>query len=321
MGAEAGWDPLGYGVALTHVQAFYPLGFPVEISTNTWDALTCAERAFPGSALGLGGDQPLQLQVIVDSTAPEPDGPLRFRGRGSQFIAAADPHHLLACDLGAGEGVIWASAATVDQSTRFRREYLETPVYQMLAERWVTPVHAACIASRGRGVLLAGDSGAGKSSLALACAGAGLEFVSDDVVYLLDRDRLLGRPHELRLKPSALSLFPQFARLPAEQDPSGQTVHPLRPSTAGLAETTAAEPNAVVFLDRRADCPAPRFAAVDRATARDRLLRYSPRSRPKTRQRHHAALEQLLERSTQQLTYSTLAQGVEALQTLLAARG
>lgn len=43
------------------------------------------------------------------------------------------------------------------------------------------PVHAAAVAFDGRGVLLVGDSGAGKSTSALACALAGAELLGDDL--------------------------------------------------------------------------------------------------------------------------------------------
>ena len=45
-------------------------------------------------------------------------------------------------------------------------------------------VHASCIAFEGRGVLLRGPSGSGKSDLALRAVEAGAELVADDLVML-----------------------------------------------------------------------------------------------------------------------------------------
>jgi hypothetical protein len=45
-------------------------------------------------------------------------------------------------------------------------------------------VHASCVAIRGRAVLLAGRSGAGKSDLALRLIDRGAELVSDDYTEL-----------------------------------------------------------------------------------------------------------------------------------------
>ena len=41
-------------------------------------------------------------------------------------------------------------------------------------------IHAAAVGRSGKGVLIAGQSGTGKSTLALACLGAGLDFAGDD---------------------------------------------------------------------------------------------------------------------------------------------
>lgn len=45
-------------------------------------------------------------------------------------------------------------------------------------------VHAALVARKGQGVLVAGKRGAGKSTVSLACIRAGLDFVSEDFVGL-----------------------------------------------------------------------------------------------------------------------------------------
>jgi hypothetical protein len=48
-------------------------------------------------------------------------------------------------------------------------------------------LHAGCLSRDGRAVLLAGTTGAGKSTLALALARLGLDYLSDDLVFLGDR--------------------------------------------------------------------------------------------------------------------------------------
>lgn len=45
-------------------------------------------------------------------------------------------------------------------------------------------IHASCIAVDGRGLLILGPSGSGKSSLALALIGLGAELVADDQTEL-----------------------------------------------------------------------------------------------------------------------------------------
>lgn len=59
-------------------------------------------------------------------------------------------------------------------------------------------IHATCIAMAGRGVLLAGASGVGKSDLALRMIDRGAQLVSDDYTELDVRDTVLfARPPAL----------------------------------------------------------------------------------------------------------------------------
>ncbi len=58
-------------------------------------------------------------------------------------------------------------------------------------------IHASCVAVAGRGVLLLGDSGAGKSDMALRLIDAGAHLISDDqVVVRADGGQLLASPPE-----------------------------------------------------------------------------------------------------------------------------
>lgn len=53
------------------------------------------------------------------------------------------------------------------------------------------PVHASCVAIDGRGVLIAGPSGSGKSDLALRLIATGAVLVSDDYTALTARNGVL----------------------------------------------------------------------------------------------------------------------------------
>lgn len=56
-------------------------------------------------------------------------------------------------------------------------------------------VHASCVAVAGRGVLIVGASGTGKSSLALRMMALGAELVADDRVELyLHDDQVMAEP-------------------------------------------------------------------------------------------------------------------------------
>jgi hypothetical protein len=65
-------------------------------------------------------------------------------------------------------------------------------------------MHAACVAHRGRGVLLPAPAGAGKSTLAAATAlSPGWELVADDTVVLDRSDALRPLPFAICLKPGS----------------------------------------------------------------------------------------------------------------------
>jgi len=67
-----------------------------------------------------------------------------------------------------------------------RYEVIEFAVFTLAARvQELVPLHAACVSSNGRGVLLMGPSGSGKSTVALQCLLAGFEFVSEDSVFVV----------------------------------------------------------------------------------------------------------------------------------------
>jgi HPr kinase/phosphorylase len=60
-----------------------------------------------------------------------------------------------------------------------------------------TSLHASCVSLSGRGVVLLGPSGSGKSDLALRLIDAGGRLVADDRLVVERRgERLIGRPPE-----------------------------------------------------------------------------------------------------------------------------
>ncbi|HKT86667.1 MAG TPA: HPr kinase/phosphatase C-terminal domain-containing protein [Novosphingobium sp.] len=58
------------------------------------------------------------------------------------------------------------------------------------------PRQASCVAIGGRGMLIEGPTGSGKSGLALSLIDRGARFVGDDGILLHEQDgRLIARPH------------------------------------------------------------------------------------------------------------------------------
>lgn len=66
-----------------------------------------------------------------------------------------------------------------------RYELIEFAVFVLAARGMgLVPLHGACVGVDGRGVLLLGASGAGKSTLALGAYAAGMSFLAEDAVFV-----------------------------------------------------------------------------------------------------------------------------------------
>ncbi|GGB87475.1 HPr kinase [Novosphingobium endophyticum] len=60
-----------------------------------------------------------------------------------------------------------------------------------------SPLQASCVAIGGRGVLIEGATGSGKSSLALGLIDRGAHFLGDDGILVhAEKGRLVARPHQ-----------------------------------------------------------------------------------------------------------------------------
>ena len=72
-----------------------------------------------------------------------------------------------------------------------RYELIELAVFTLAARvQGLMPLHAACVGRGRRGLLLIGDSGAGKSTAVLHCALQGFELVSEDSLFVAPQSLL-----------------------------------------------------------------------------------------------------------------------------------
>lgn len=93
-----------------------------------------------------------------------------------------------------------------------RGKPLQPLLFAWQADRDVVPVHAGLVARSGRGVLLGGAGGSGKTTTSLLCLDAGLSYLGDDYIGLRASDdgRFVGYSFysSTWLEPAHLRRFP-----------------------------------------------------------------------------------------------------------------
>jgi len=88
-------------------------------------------------------------------------------------------------------GLVVVSPGMLASRYHARYELLEFSVFTLACRaQGLVSLHAACVGHAGRGLLLMGASGTGKSTLALHCLLQGMDFLSEDAVFVRP-DRLL----------------------------------------------------------------------------------------------------------------------------------
>lgn len=105
---------------------------------------------------------------------------------GAGFLGAATPaSDFVVLSPEQRTGLIVVSRDMLRSAYHVRYELLEFAVFTLATRvQRLAGLHAACVGRSGRGVLLMGASGAGKSTAALHCLLRGLEFLSEDAVFV-----------------------------------------------------------------------------------------------------------------------------------------
>ena len=196
----------------------------------------------------------MRIRVIAN-TARSDSSPKPFPPRVQGHLCSIfhGPDNFAIADLSAGFAFAFLSPDCIADRAYFRYHFLEPLVYLMQGARHFVFVHASCISRNGRAILLCGESGAGKTCLAYACARRGWDFVSGDAVHIVRerKDRtIIGRPYEIRFRPEARELFPELHSFPIEPRANGKS--DLEVDTALLAIPTTVQSAArhIVFIER-----------------------------------------------------------------------
>jgi hypothetical protein len=242
---------------LTYEEMYFPLGYPVRLRSNSPQVLEAAEQSWGCFHPVFHGD-PMELlfevsteMVAMDALPRTPE----YTFKGSLLVQMADRDNFVITDLKTGRAMSRLTQAAVRWSRYLRYHFLESAVLSMISASRAVPLHAACVRVAGSGVLLCGDSGEGKSTLAYAGSRAGWTYVSDDSTYLpVDcEDRLaIGNCHQIRFRPSGSELFPELAGRPITPRAAGKPSIEVR--TSELRDISTANETLVehvLFLNRK----------------------------------------------------------------------
>jgi hypothetical protein len=118
---------------------------------------------------------------------PDAGGPLgAVKGHNDETLRTVVDHAartITVCDLECRQAVVWAERAAALPGW-WRAMPLRVLLGWLLARPGHHVVHAGAVGVDGRGLLVAGAGGAGKSTLAVSCLEAGMDYVGDDYVLL-----------------------------------------------------------------------------------------------------------------------------------------
>ena len=245
------------------------LGAGFEFSSDSAALLALAQDAFarvpqhrwPRSPRGTLRVTLKHLRGGRHATWKSPPKPVLSSG-GGLLCGHIDSRNFMVADPNAGHALI-----QVDDSMLRHRELLRYELVEFAAITLATrtqglvSLHAGCVGSRGRGILLIGSTGSGKSTLALHAALGGLEFLAEDSVFVQPATlRATGFSAFVHAREDALPLIgdrrvrQEVARAPRIQRRSGVRKHEidLRLGFARLAPKPLRIVATVVLSARRA---------------------------------------------------------------------
>lgn len=304
---------------LTLLQRFYPFGFPIDLRTNRPEILSQAHDLWSSFEERFATELiRVSVYVLEGGSSECPPTPVA-RIMLPLLMRIADPYNFSVADLNRGTTRLVLSREAVNWRLYVQYFLLgPTPLFHIV-NRHATPVHAGCVSRNGRGVLLCGESGAGKSSLSYACARAGWTFVSDDASFILNRDEerlVTGNCYQIRFRPTAVKLFPELEG--AEVTPRANGKPSIELPTASLSRITCAQSANVdymVFLNRRAG-GRPELVPYRKDAVRH-FVQQELFGSDESLAQQYRTLERLLKVDVFELRYSDLDSAVHRLGTLM----
>jgi hypothetical protein len=223
---EAHENELYWDVPLPYRRELPVLGVRVCYSSNSEAILPVVDGRFarwasiPRELIGAGL---VHVRFILHEGKDVAAGPITYRMPDDKRFLLHTAGSFGLVDIERRDAVAYVSSALVSDVEHFGYGIVEAITLLLVARQDRQPVHAAMIARGAVGLLLAGPTGVGKSTLAYAAHEAGYRVLSDDSVYVQRRPelRIWGTPGTMYLLAEARRHFPSVKQH-AERLPSGK---------------------------------------------------------------------------------------------------
>lgn len=241
----------------THSIQLGMAGRRLSFRTNSSRVAELAGDFFPYRGLGADREPEATITMIVreQSGRARANGNFPvFRGR-KQFV-----HADFGCD-----GSVWfdlqactvlgvVTKTLIEDAGFFQRAVLAVIAGVLAPSLSLLAVHAACVVRNGKGVLLAAQSGVGKSTLALTLALRGWSLLSDDWTFVGPQPGGLlawGMQTSVKLLPDAVDFFPFLAASSPAASLNGELAFEVDPwEFFRIGRAVHAQPTLLVFLER-----------------------------------------------------------------------
>ena len=282
-------------------------GVRLRIDTNSESILKIASANLAPWEFDRNSREAIRLRLWVEDedSADEERNPY-YRGLGHLVYSGYGDRSSLVINLRDRYGAGRFTRKLAEDSRYWKTELFPSLLGIIGPSVGLTSLHCACVAWRDSGLLLVGDSGTGKSTLSLALAQAGLDFLSDDRTLVSEERgklRAWAFSREMKQRVEAIDHFPALRDVECHEVWKEDSVLRFDPvQVLGVAGVPSCEPRCVVFLEREAG-PAFALEGVTPQEAAFQLERGLHQESPDSTERQRRTIEALAQRRCYRLRY------------------